>query len=390
MKRILLLAVGLVLAAAGTSFAQLSFSGQLQYGAISNFDDAPGYAWDNQFIFNAKIDDFNSYTMRIRLRNGNTANAFNSTPTNTPSWNTMWLLSSDAPVIDRAYITSDITGALGVKGPVKDTLTAGFAWVTTADLTDGISPFEVTDLDSDNFIGFGGGKQAVFSDVVTISDVFNLRCAIAPNNFKQGRGGWFVAGDATVDAGPGKLTPEVVYSVNNDAFSKDVGAGKGNFVFAAKYTMDAAKDISLALVPQYVLSLDSDAAIGYYYAVAAKVTYGELVAVSGGFLGYDGSSSNRLEARVVLTPTKLVGLDVGAVFNLDKDVYATASGDSNTLNDLDISAFVNLGKTKVRVGYLFLGEEGFSSVINNDLVRIGYGGSCLKQGGLYLETTVSF
>lgn len=386
MKRILLLALCLALAAAGTAFAQLTYSGQFQYGAISNFDDAPGLAWDNKLVFTAKIDDFNTAVMRIRMRDGNT-----STNLNDPSataWSSKFLLSSDAPFIDRAYLTTDVTKALGFKGILSDSLTAGFTWVTTADLTDGISPFEVADLDSDGYfytVGFGGGKQPVFSNVATIAEKLNLRFAIAPNDFSTGSGGWFISADVAMPAGPGTLTPEAVFSVINGA-----SADKGALVFAAKYDMAAGKDMTVAVVPQYMMLLDSDSTASYQYAVAGKVTVGSLAAISAGFLGYDGSEANRMEARLVLTPVKAVGFDIGAVFNLDKDVYATAAGDSNVLNDLDISAFVTVGAATVRFGYLFLGEEGFASQINNDLVRIGYGGSCLKQGGLYLETTIAF
>ncbi len=386
MKRTLLLALCLALATAGTTFAQLTYSGQVQYGAISNFDDAPGIAWDNKFIFTAKIDDFNTAVMRIRMRNGDVSTNLNDTSGN--NWASKYLLSSDAPFIDRAYVATDVTKALGFKGIISDNLTSGFNWVTTADLTDGISPFEVADLDSDGYfytVGFGGGKQAVFSNVATIAEKFNLRTAIAPNDFASGSGGWFVSADVAMPAGPGTLTPEAVFSVINGA-----SADKGALVFAAKYEMAAGKDLNFAIVPQYMLSLDSDAVYSYQYAVAGKVTMGSLAAVSAGFLGLDGSEANRLEARLVLTPVKPLGFDIGAVFNLDKDFYATTAGDSNILNDLDISAFVTVGVATIRVGYLFLGEEGFASQINNDLVRIGYGGSCLKQGGLYLETTVAF
>jgi hypothetical protein len=198
--------------------------------------------------------------------------------------------------VDRAYLTTDITGALGVKGPVKYVLTSGFAYVSTADLTDGISPFEVADLDSDNFVAMGGGKQAVFSNVLTIADAWNLRFAVAPNDFSQGVGGWFVSADGSLSVGPGTLYPEVVFSANNG-----VTPDKGNLIVAAKYTMDAS-GLSFAIVPQYLYALDSDAAVQYYYAV----------------------------------------------FNLDKDMYVSpTTGKSSTLNDLDISGFVMLGATSI-------------------------------------------
>ena len=384
MKRWMCIAViGLVLS--GVGFAQLSVSGQFQYGVLSNFDDAPGLGWDNQLIFTQKIDSFNTATVRLRLRNYDSSTNLAIGTGSVNQWKDFWLLSSDAPFVDRAYLTTDVTGALGVKGPVKYVLTSGFSYVSTADLTDGISPFEVADLDSDNFVAMGGGKQAVFSNVLTIADAWNLRFAVAPNDFSQGVGGWFVSADGSLSVGPGTLYPEVVFSANNG-----VTPDKGNLIVAAKYAMDAS-GISFAIVPQYLYALDSDAAVQYYYAVAAKVGYGEIASMSAGFLGMDGSNANRMEARLLLTPVKSAGIDIGAVFNLDKDMYVSPiTGKSSTLNDLDISGFVMLGATKVRLGYLYLGEEGYSSWINADLTRIGNGGSALKQGGMYFEVTVAF
>ncbi|MCX7786919.1 MAG: hypothetical protein N2442_04375 [Spirochaetes bacterium] len=378
-KRMVVLVLGMFLA--GVAFAQLSVSGQFQYGALSNFKDAPGIGWDNQLIFTNKIDPFNTATVRFRMRNYDGSSALATDP----KWKNFWLLSSDAPFVDRAYLTTDLTGALGVKGGVKNVLTSGFAYVSTADLTDGISPFEVADLDSDNYIAMGGGKQAVFSSVLTIADAWNLRFAIAPNDFSKGLGGWFVSFDGSLPVGPGTLYPEVVFSANNGA-----AADKGNLVLAAKYEMSAG-DVAFAIVPQYLYALDSDALVQYYYAVAAKVGYKDLAALSAGFVGMDGSEANRAEARLLLTPVKKAGIDIGAIFNLDKDMYvSTVTGKSSTLNELDISGFVMLGATKVRLGYLYLGEEGYSSWINMDLTRIGNGGSALKQGGMYLEVTVGF
>jgi hypothetical protein len=184
MKRWVLL-VTLTALATGLAFTQLSVSGQIQYGVLSNFEDAPGIGWDNQLIFTHKIDPFNTATVRFRMRNYDSSTALQSDP----NWTSRWVLSSDAPFVDRAYLTTDITGTLGIQGAVKDVLTSGFAYVTTADLTDGISPFEVADLDSDNFIAMGGGKQAVFSNVLTIAQAWNLRFAIAPNDFGAGAGG---------------------------------------------------------------------------------------------------------------------------------------------------------------------------------------------------------
>jgi hypothetical protein len=374
-KRLLLVAFVAALLTAGTAFAQVKISGQIEYGVLSNFEDAPGQHWDNQLTFNTKIDEFNAGTIRFRARQSIDSAAYAN-----PG-----IERSDAPLIDRFYVTTDVLGALGVKGlPVSWKMTNGFAYVSTADLSDGVSPFELADLDSDNFVAFGGGKQAVMSHVLTFADVWNLRFAIAPADFGAGNGGWFLSADGTVDLGSAQLTSEVVLSVNGG-----VSADKGNLIFAAKYAMDLG-GMPFAIVPQFLYALDSDSPVQYAYSVSSSVGVSDMATISAGFLGLDGSEVNRMEAQVLLTPNKIIGFDIGAILNLDEDYYPNGAGETNILNELDVSAIINLGKTDFRLGYLYLGQEGFSSWINDDMSRIGRGASTLKQGGLYFEVTVAY
>ena len=162
--------------------------------------------------------------------------------------------------------------------------------------------------------------------------------------------------------------------------------------FWPKYATSAS-GFDLAVVPQVLIPADSDASEKYLYAVAASASYNEKATVSAGLFGYESSKANMLEARLLLTPVSpKAGIDVGAVFNLDSENgwYTPVPNDAKFLNEIDVSGFFSIGKTTIRVGYLHLGDKGYSSWINSDIPRIGSGDSSLKQGGLYLETSVAF
>ena len=322
-------------------------------------------------------------------------------------WADFWLLSSDAPFVDRAFVTTNITGALGMKdGPVTAIMNTGFYWVYLDDLSDGVTPFEVADLTQ---MDLGtGGKQAVYDLNLNFVKMVDVRFSVAPNDFSAGKGGWKVVAGANIPVGAGKLYPQFTYGAPNG-----VKAGEGTIVVAAKYTQ-AMGDIGLTLVPAFRYNLDSKVnggniaapqakyvnadgdVIQYYYALSGAVQYAKLAKFQFGFLGYDGSPANRLEANLLLTPVPQFGVEVGTIINLDQDEYKQSNADygvtnaKSALQVIDMGAFIMAGKTRFKVGYISLGKKGFSDPLNQDLSEIGRGASCLKQGGMYFETLVSF
>ncbi|MCX7787626.1 MAG: hypothetical protein N2442_08000, partial [Spirochaetes bacterium] len=60
MKKLIILLSLIALIASGMAFAQLTYQGKVYYGALTNFEDAPGIGWDIRSIFSYKIDDFNT------------------------------------------------------------------------------------------------------------------------------------------------------------------------------------------------------------------------------------------------------------------------------------------------------------------------------------------
>lgn len=395
MKKLIILVSILVLIASGMAFGQLTYQGKVYYGALTNFEDAPGMGWDIRNIFTAKIDDFNTAQMRIRMRNFADTSVWN---TKYPSWTTAYLLSSDAPFIDRAWLSTDITGALGMKdGAFSAQLYSGFWWDYTDDLSDGVSPFEVADLTQ---MDLGtGGKQGVFNLNTNIAKMLDVRASVAPNDGNQNAGGWKVVAGANIPAGPGKLYPQFTFGAPSGRKS-----GEGTIIMAAKYTQ-AMGDIGLTLLPQFRYNLDADAnggnlafnktvnvdgdLIQYYVALAGVIQYQKLATIKFGYLGYDGSMANRFEANVLLTPAPQFGVEVGTIVNLDQDEYEVAEGKS-ALQVIDLGAFIMAGKTRIKFGYIALGKEGMADPLNQDLSEVGRNGSACKQGGMYFETLVSF
>jgi hypothetical protein len=106
------------------------------------------------------------------------------TTSNANRWYDFWLLSSDATFVDRAFVTTNITGALGMKdGPVTAIMNTGFYGASLDDLSHGVSPFEVADLTQ---MDLGtGGKQAVFDLNLNFVKMVDLRVSVAPNDNKK-------------------------------------------------------------------------------------------------------------------------------------------------------------------------------------------------------------
>jgi hypothetical protein len=365
MKRLIILVSLIALLASGMVFAQVTVSGQIEYGVLTDFDNPAGQHWDNQLRFDAKVDEFNTGVVRFRIREGGVPDA------------TEGIRKSDAPLIDRAYVQTNVLGALGVKGvPVKWISTNGFNWTQTLEPTAGVSPYAVSRVSR---IATGGGKQAALHNKFTFADMLNLSVAVFPGDFSAGAGGYFLAADTTVPAGPGKLTAELNMGTTGGA-----AFDKSDLTGGAKYLMPMG-DMNLGFVGNFLMALDSDKAVGYKYGVAASVAI-PMVGVKAGLLGYEESEVNAAEFQLMLTPSKLFAIEVGGVMGLDSDVW------EETLNELDVNLQIKAGKNLMRIGYLLVSEDnGKGSLLNNELSRVGRTSkSYVEKGGLYFEVSCPY
>lgn len=364
MKKLILFTL-IALLASGMVFAQVTVSGQIEYGVLTDFDNAPGQVWDNRLIVTGKVDEFNTATVRFRMRQGVDGTYANP-----------GIQDSNAPLIDRAFVETNVLGALGVKGvPVKWLSINGFNWVQTLEPTAGVSPYAVSRVSR---IATGGGKQAALYNKFTFADMLNMNVAIFPGDMANGVGGYFFAADTTLPVGPGKLTAEVNYgTTSGEAFDK------ANLTGGAKYMMPMG-DLSLGFVGNFNYDMDSDAAVAYAYGVAASVVH-KMASVKGGLLGMEESEVNAAEFQLMLTPVPMFAIEVGGVLGLDSDVW------EETLNELDISAHIKAGKNTIRIGYLLVSEDNMKgSLINDELVRPGYKKSYVEKGGMYFEVKVPY
>ncbi len=179
MRRLLFLALFAALVA-GVSFGQPAITGMFQYGVYSDFQKTPEQALYGKLIITEPLDKFSTIVFRFRWKDLNfvngeaivTAPAVPANPTVvSPDWD-----------IDRFYISTDVTGALGVTGNVTMKLGFGFQDPNGADLTGGISPFEVADLSGNDV---GGGSQATIFPVFTFNKMVNIGAIIAPGQFNK-------------------------------------------------------------------------------------------------------------------------------------------------------------------------------------------------------------
>jgi hypothetical protein len=365
MKKLIILVSLIALLASGMVFAQVTVDGQIEYGVLTDFDNPAGQHWDNQLKFTGKIDEFNTAWVRFRIRQSKDA-----------SYTNAGLEVSDAPLIDRAYVQTNVLGALGVKGaPVKWMSTNGFNWTQTLEPTAGVSPYAVSRVSR---IATGGGKQAALHNKFTFADMLNLSLAVFPGDYSAGKGGYFLAADTTVPAGPGKLTAEL-----NMGTTSGAAFDMADLTGGAKYLMPMG-DMNLGFAANFKMPLDSDALVGYYYGVAASVAI-PMVSVKAGLMGQEESEIRMAEAQLILSPSKMFAVEVGTVLALDSDLW------DDTLNELDVSAHIKAGKNTMRLGYLMVSEDnGAGSLINGELSRIGRGSSYVEKGGLYFEVSVPY
>jgi hypothetical protein len=386
MKKLIILVSLIALLASGMVFAQVTVSGQIEYGVLTDFDNAPGQHWDNTLTFNAKIDEFNTGIVRFRARRSVDANYANP-----------GIESSDAPLIDKFAVTTNVLGALGVKGvPVKWMSTNGMEFFSTMNPTDGVSPYAMSRVSRI----WGGLRQFGLLNRFTFSDMFTVGAAIFPNQWddspvdSDGNGGYWLEAYTTLPVGPGSLTAVLNYGsgaanfnsgmVNGDAFDKsDITGG-------VKYLMPMG-DLKLGFAGNFRVDLDSDAAVGYYYGAAASIE-AAMFKVSGGFVGFEESAFNAAEFQVLLRPAKGFAIEIGGVLAFDDEATVVYKGvGKDVLNELDVNAQINLGKNLVRVGYLVVSEDNLAgSLLNGELSRIGRGSSFVEKGGMYFEVSVPY
>jgi len=408
MRRLLFLALFVALVA-GMGFSQPAITGMFQYGVMAYPGFAPEQDTYGKLIVTEPLDKFNTIVFRFRWKDLNAVNGENN----------------DFTDIDKFYLQSDVTGSLGVTGPVSFKLGFGIQDPNGADLTNGISPFEVSDLSGNDV---GGAKQATIYPVFTFNNMVNVGAIIAPGPWNvdatmasynsQGyevfaNGG---QGPVMVEVGYGNLFRQQYYPIQQNAAGTAAAALPVNngeplkFMWAAANFKQTQGDLAYAVAVNGQYNLNSDGAgfmlrnhyaayedptaaglsdVNWGYGVAGSVTYQKNYTAKVGLVGIEGSPANRLEAQIIAVLDPKLTLDAGAVFNLNTDYTAGAGADM--LNDATVAATVNLGLANLRIGWLFIDKNAAYSVMSDDIGRIGdVNGPSYPSQGVFVESIINF
>ncbi len=382
MKKLIILVSLIALLAGGMAFGQVTVSGQIEYGVLSDFSNAPGQHWDNILAFNAKIDEFNTGLIRIRARQSLSANG--GIPIQTANY--AGVMASDAPLIDRFLVTTNVLPAIGVKdAPFKWTSVNGVNWFQTLETTKGVSPYAVSRVSriaAGNSL-LGTHNRFAFGDALTLGFAILPSDwsgdAISPNN----KGGFFFEANSTQKVGDGTLDIEVNYGTFGRDVDKRVALGTAELTGGVRY-LTKMNDINLGLAANFLKEMDSDEAVGYKYGAA--VSFGlPAFTVKAGLMGQEESELRLAEAQLLLPLNKVFTVEVGATMGLDSDVY------DDFLNEIDANLQIKAGKNLIRVGYLMVSDKnGAGSLINDELSRIGRKTSYVEKGGAYFEVSIPF
>jgi len=409
MRRLLFLALFVALVA-GMGFSQVTWGGLFQYGVLSDGQMAPEQAAYLKLQFTDQLDQYNTIVMRYRLKDLNFVQG-----------DSLSVKGGATSEFDRFYLSTDVTGALGVTGNVTMKLGFGFQDPNGGDLTGGISPFEVADLSGNDI---GGSSQATIYPVVTINKMVNIGAIIAPGAFNKDATTQSGQGyEVFVNGGQGPVMAEVGYGnvykgQVYPGFTWPAGVASAddplvagaqpalNFIWGAANYKGTQGDIAYAVALNGQYSLDGDSqgfllrnhyaamaddgsTVTYGYGVAGSVVYQGKYTVKAGLVGVEGAMLNRAELQGIMVLDPKLSVDAGAVFNLDSD-YTSGSG-AGTLNDFDIAANLMLGKGKFRLGWLFMDASAPYSVMKDDIGLIGdANGPTLPSMGVYLESSISF
>jgi hypothetical protein len=404
--------------------AEITFSGDLTFGAILDFADpeadsaepgfnaamAAGYAQTATVDVKATVDDYNYAQVSIRKQSGVVAIE-----------------------LEEAYIRTNIFGALMMELPL--TLTTWFGYTSASDA----SYVSTSEYGYEN-VGNGGTGTAwiVRADAVLADLGLTVRFGWAPgtsvkitkpetDDDVQSAGNWMLGAmfAKTIDAI--SFAAEVVY----DNAAGDL-LGDGDLIIDGEFKMTVAEDIKLDIGAGIRLEMgdmyqdpaeadptaDAKETI-MYYGVGVGFDYGTLFGVAVGILGpsLDESTvasstatvgnANDTDAAidligidVTLDPIDLLDIRAAVRLSLDPEKENAAGDAQGMFRGADIAAILNLGKAKFYVGYLVteFGEGGTWAPgpvqgvdnANVDTFGINNGLNRLRDGGPYFKVDIDY
>ena len=333
MKKLIVLSVLLALASFPLMASDVTFSGDVTYGFISDFGDSFAEDTTATIDVNAAVDDYNSTVVSVKNVTGTI-------------------------VLDQATIETDLGAAFGLTDMgVGLVLTAGY--FDTGDEEYVIQ----SGYENENVMGIGTAKAWELSTVLTVMDMVNIKFAVDPAMPL----GTLIAG-AYGEFGPVKA--EVFYDLDAGAEAAD-----GKIGIDGSYAMDIA-DLSLGVGLGFMYDMsvtDGAAAKQWAYGLGLGVGWTEMISLGVGVDGNSMDAFNGLTANVGIDPIDLVGLYAGMVLSF-------AEG-ADAFQEADLGIVVHPGAAEIYIGYL--------------VTSVGSGGdlnapTSLPDGGGYLKVDIDY
>jgi hypothetical protein len=328
--------------------AEVTLSGELEFGFMTDFDAGYGADYGNAYIdLTATVDDNNTVKAE-----------FYATP------------DDATPIVFQFfYLSSNLGKALGLEDMgVGAKLDVGFLRPQNERYS------VMAGYNVDRAYSFRGTPKNWIDAVdltLTLMNTINVEVAFNPNVLiEQAVPNWWLGAFGTF----GALSAEAYY------FSNGNPDNKGVLGVAAKYAMDVASGINLAGLVDFSYDLndvDVDGVVDEYsYGVGAALTYASLVKVTAGLNGNEEDALNRAAVTLDVTPTANAGINLGIGMNLADTPTA------EDLDNVDISGFYKTGAATWRLGYLIT-ETG--SAMGDYKAP-----AALLDGGLYFDVDIVF
>jgi len=448
-NRFIILALVLAFVAGGAAFAQskVEFSGQIELEMGSSFNSKDGTAFgasgvtgkgkgysvadgDVQLIANITADEFNTGRVRIRHRTFTTFGgpaSINPSATPTPLYD-----AGPELMLDQMFLTTNVGKALSLP----------FGWISKVGADyHGFAPAgnnrwqvltrvlprhnNLSDYFFDEVM-WGTKQSLTFADMITLNGFFSLQGVYKSTkqpdrrNNQNGRPhnqlqDWWADITYAAPAGPGKLTVTAGYLVwSNNVSPMSQGAGENGYSTTAGegfifgnigYTGAKIDAMTLDFGAVYFKPIDSDLGKkggekqkqSSIWATTATLDFGVMgsyfLVGAQGYPDWEKHAFHNLRFAAGVTPVKELSLDLGVILQFgdgtqwENASYVKDKLDDGILNTLDISACLNVGRAKYRIGYLFVpdGQAAIHAYQGDTTVNAELLKSCL-----YFKTTVRF
>ena len=338
MKKILVLTVMVLLVASMSVMAEAEVKGQVQYEWAQDFDTAYDYNADAEIVVQAEVDDFNTATIDFDY-----AQDGGEDPAGSGN------ASTSKIQLDKAYFTTAIGKYAGLED-MGVSVTLIWGWQEWADP----EYAKITGYENEQVFD-GKVENWQFNVDVGIMDIVHIEAAMAPepgiNSSMFG-----------VYGGMDPIWVELYYNQEGVAFDKgDIGIG-------AKFGMDImpgmyAFDLGLS----FRYNLDTDAVDGDQWALGVGLTNTimEMVYLNVGIAGTDDNILTLLWIEGGVGYEDMIGADVGVGMILDEDLIV--AGNTELLDEIDLSVWTKVGAATFRVGYVMVSEDNGTNPVYEGL-----------------------